>query len=550
MMFDKVLVANRGEIAIRVMRTCRELGISTVAVYSEADKGSLFMRYADEAYCIGEGPASKSYLRGDVILDVAEQSGVEAIHPGYGFLSENPVFAGECERRGIRFIGPNCRAIEKMGDKIVARQIMEDAGVPVLPSLDSGNVSEATRFARDIGFPVIVKASAGGGGIGMQVVWNEDELPTAIRSTSSVAESAFGDPSVFVEKYLDRPRHIEFQVLADSHGNTVHLFERECSIQRRHQKLVEEAPSSVLTPEQRRRMGEAAVRAAEAVDYENAGTVEFLYSDGEFYFLEMNTRLQVEHPITELITGADICKEQIRIAAGEPLLFEQEDLGIHGHAIECRINAEDPFNNFMPTPGRIVKYRSPGGPGIRVDSGVHMGYTIPSYYDSMISKLCAWGQNREEAIERMRRALFEYVITGLTTNIPFHHAVMLDQAFVEGDYDTHFVEERNILDKVKELIEVDHAHILSLARAIEIEPEDFEDENEIVPKRKGGTKEMEDNNQAAGPSDEIVAVITAVLSHYMDTEQFKVRSITPAKQQTGNMWGFVGRLELMNEGLR
>ncbi|MDI9615576.1 acetyl-CoA carboxylase biotin carboxylase subunit [Methanothermobacter sp.] len=458
-MFSKILVANRGEIAIRVMRACRELGIKSVAVYSEADKNALFTRYADEAYEIGKPSPSQSYLRIDRIIDVAEESGAEAIHPGYGFLAENPKLGEECEKHGIKLIGPKGSVIEAMGDKITSKKLMKKAGVPVIPGTDKGvsDPDEAAEIADSIGYPVIIKASAGGGGIGMRTVYEEDELIRAMESTQSVAASAFGDPTVYIEKYLEKPRHIEFQVMADEHGNVIHLADRECSIQRRHQKLVEEAPSPIMTPELRERMGSAAVKAAEYIGYENAGTVEFLYSNGDFYFLEMNTRIQVEHPITEVITGVDLVKEQIRVASGEELSCRQEDITIRGHAIECRINAEDPLSDFAPNPGKITGYRSPGGIGVRVDSGVYMNYEIPPFYDSMISKLIVWGMDREEAINRMRRALSEYIILGVRTTIPFHKAIMKNDAFQRGELHTHFVDEyrRGIDAEMQKIVKED-----------------------------------------------------------------------------------------------
>jgi pyruvate carboxylase subunit A len=468
-MFKKVLIANRGEIAIRAMRACRELGVSTVAVYSEADKNALFAKYADEAYHIGPAPASQSYLDMDKILDVAIKTGAEGIHPGYGFLSENSTFARKCEEAGITFIGPTSKAIEQMGSKIAARNLMIDAGVPVVPGINEAisDVDEACEIAESIGFPVIIKASAGGGGIGMKIVHAKSEFKSALTSIQSVAESAFGDSTVFIEKYVEEPRHIEFQILADKYGNTVYLLERECSIQRRHQKLIEEAPSPVITPELRKKMGETAVKAAKAIGYENAGTVEFLYSKGEFYFLEVNTRLQVEHTITEMITGIDLAKQQLHIACGEKLPFKQEDIKCNGWAIECRINAEDPLNDFTPSPGKIRRYRSAGGPGIRVDSGVHMGYTISPYYDSMISKLCAWGTDRDEAIARMRRALYEYVVVGVTTNIPFHKAVLRSEAFKEAKLTTHFIDDNNIIEEVKKVVEEESEKAITLASVLD-----------------------------------------------------------------------------------
>ncbi len=468
-MFKKILVANRGEIAIRIMRACRELDIPTVAVYSEADKNALFAKYADESYPIGPAPSSKSYLDINKILDVAEESGADGIHPGYGFLSENPEFARECEKRGITFIGPSSDVIEKMGSKISARNIMIDADVPVVPGTEEPieDVNTAIDIAESIGFPVIIKASAGGGGIGMKVVHSREEFEKSLNSIQSVASSAFGDSTVFIEKYVEEPRHIEIQILADKYGNTIYLSDRECSIQRRHQKLIEEAPSPIMTPELRKEMGEAAVRAAKAIGYENAGTVEFLYSKGEFYFLEVNTRLQVEHAITEMINGIDIVKKQLYIACGEKLPYKQEDMDIRGSAIECRINAEDPLNDFAPSPGKIRRYRSSGGPGVRVDSGVHMGYTISPYYDSMISKLCVWGKNRDEAINRMKRALFEYVVVGVTTNIPFHKAILENDAFRRGELTTHFIDTHNILEDVEKIVDKEANRNMTLASALD-----------------------------------------------------------------------------------
>ncbi len=458
-MFNKILIANRGEIAIRVMRACRELGVKSVAIYSDADKNSLFAKYADEALHIGESAPSQSYLNIDKIMDMVGKSGAEAIHPGYGFLAENPNLGKECEKQGIKLIGPPYSVIEAMGDKITARKLMKKAGVPVVPGTEQGlkDISEATQIAENIGYPVMVKASAGGGGIGMRIVYEEDELLRAIESTKSVAESAFGDSTVYIEKYVEEPRHIEFQILADEKGNTIHAAERECSIQRRNQKLIEEAPSPIMTPELREKIGKIAVRAASSIGYTNAGTVEFLYSKGEFYFLEMNTRVQVEHPITEAITGIDLVKEQLKISSGEELCCTQNEIRVNGHSIECRINAEDPLNDFAPNPGKITGYRSPGGLGVRVDSGVYMNYTIPSNYDSMISKLIVWGRNRNEAINRMRRALSEYIILGVKTTIPFHKAMMNSPHFHKGILHTHFVDEYRIeiTDDMRKVVEKD-----------------------------------------------------------------------------------------------
>ena len=463
--FEKLLIANRGEIAIRVMRACRELDIETVAIYSDADRNALHVKYADEAFHVGEAHPSKSYLNMERILDIAKKSGAEAIHPGYGFLAENYRFAKLCLEENVTFIGPRWKTIQAMGSKIGSKQMMKEAGVPVLPGTDGGisNIDDAKKIATSIGYPVIVKASAGGGGIGMQIVNDEKALEEAITASQRIAKSAFGDATVFIEKYLIKPRHIEFQVLADEHGNAVHMYDRECSIQRRHQKLIEEAPSPIMTTELRERMSKAALKVAEASGYSNAGSVEFLYSQDNFYFMEMNTRLQVEHTITEIITGVDLVKQQIAIAAGESLAFGQEDLSIRGHAIECRINAEDPLNNFAADPGKIVRYRSPGGPGIRMDSGIHMGYTIPPNYDSMIAKLCAWDSTRAEAIKRMRRAISEYIILGIKTTLPLHYAIMNNQQFIEGNTHTHFLQEEHIMSTLERYKRDEEARMQTLA---------------------------------------------------------------------------------------
>ncbi len=439
-MISKVLVANRGEIAIRVMRACHEAGISTVAVYSEADKDSLFVKYADEACQIGPGPARGSYLDIESILKAARKTGAQAIHPGYGFLAENPHFARSCEDSGITFIGPASRVLELVGSKTTARNIATDAGVPVVPGIeDCSDFNLCSRQIESMGYPVIIKPAEGGGGIGMQVVRSKNELKRALETSMAIAASAFGRQNLYIEKYLDRPRHIEVQILADNHGNTVHLGERECSIQRMHNKLVEEAPSPAVTPRIRSEAGQMAIDFARNIDYRGAGTVEFMYCEGRFYFLEMNPRVQVEHTVTEMVTGIDIVKEQLRVASGLPLSMRQEDVTFNGWAIECRINAEDPLNNFAPSPGKLTGYRSPGGIGIRVDSGVYNGAAITHFYHPMISKLLAWGRDRSEAITRMRRALYEYIIAGVKTNVILHKAIMENPDFVSGRLSTEFL---------------------------------------------------------------------------------------------------------------
>lgn len=454
-MIGKILVANRGEIAIRIMRACRELGIRSVAVYSDADKDALFAKYADEAFYLGAAPATESYLNIPKVINIAKEAEVDAIHPGYGFLSENPDFGLACEKEAIKFIGPSSRTLDLTGNKIAAKIAAEKIGVPTVPGTNEAvtDFSQAKLIAEVIGFPVIIKPAGGGGGIGMSVANDETQLREALDSSRKIAGTAFGWADVYIEKYLPHPHHVEFQILADSHGNVIHLGERECSIQRRHQKLIEESPSPTLNARMRRQMGEAAVAAMKAVGYENAGTVEFIVSDRKFYFIEINARIQVEHAVTEMVTGVDIVKEQIRIASGESLSIQQKDIKINGWAIECRINAEDPLNGFAPSPGKLRGYRSPGGIGVRVDSGVHTRYTIPHLYDPMISKLIVWGRNREEAILRMRRALYEYIIVGVKTNIPFHKAVMENPRFVAGDFGTSFIDrETTLVDDMRAII--------------------------------------------------------------------------------------------------
>ena len=443
-MIRKVLVANRGEIAVRIMRSCREMGIRTVAVYSDADRKAMHVLYADEAYHIGASPSSESYLNMDKILEVAQVSQSHAIHPGYGFLSENAVFSEKCQQAGIKFIGPQPYAISQMGDKITARKTMMAAGVPVVPGTEAAITSEAeaVKTVKEIGLPVMIKASSGGGGKGMRLVKKEADIKSSIRAARSEAKSAFGDDAVYIEKYIQSPHHIEFQILADQHGNVIHLFERECSVQRRHQKIIEETPSPILTEEVRQEMGKAAVAAAKAVNYEGAGTIEFIVDkDLNYYFLEMNTRLQVEHPITERVVGIDLVKEQIHIADGKPLNYKQEELQQNGHAIECRVYAEDAANNFMPAPGKVTHISIPYGVGVRVDGYIYEGFEIPIYYDPLIAKLIVWGRNREDAIERTRRALQEFKIAGVKNSLNFLENIMTAPDFVKGNYTTHFIDE-------------------------------------------------------------------------------------------------------------
>ncbi len=441
-MFKKVLIANRGEIAVRIIRACRELGLRTVAVYSEADRSALHAKIADEAVCIGPAASSESYLNVRAIIGACEITGADAIHPGFGFLSENASFARTCEKCGITFIGPDSHSIEMLGDKAAAKEAMKAAGVPVITGSDGAvkSFEEAKRIAAEIGYPVMVKASAGGGGRGIRIVEKAEELENQINAAKQEALSAFGNDEIYIEKFVVNPKHIEIQILADSQGNVISLGERDCSMQRRNQKVLEEAPSTVIDEQTRRNMGEAACAAAKVCGYKNAGTIEFLVDkDKHFYFMEMNTRIQVEHPITEEVTGVDIVKEQLRIAAGEPLSYKQEDIKLSGHAIECRINAENPAMNFMPSPGVIDSLFIPGGPGVRVDTAVYQGYEITPYYDSMIAKLIVHGKNREEAIAKMKWALAEFIVDGVSTNIDFHLKLIRTEAFEKGDYDNGYL---------------------------------------------------------------------------------------------------------------
>jgi acetyl-CoA carboxylase, biotin carboxylase subunit len=500
-MFGKVLIANRGEIAIRVMRGCRELGISPVAVYSEADRHALHVQMADEAYLIGPPPASESYLLIDRIIEAALACGAEAIHPGYGFLAENAQFARACEQQGLVFIGPPSTAIQLMGDKTAARRAMQAAGVPVVPGIDRflQDDDEARQVVAAMGYPVMIKAALGGGGRGMRLVHQEQQLAEALRAARSEARSSFGDPAIYIERYVTNPHHVEIQVLADAYGQVIHLGERECSIQRRHQKVVEESPSPLMTEDLRVRMGEAAVRAAQAANYRNAGTVEFLVDEHRnFYFLEMNTRLQVEHPVTEMVTGIDLVLTQLRIAGGEPLGYRQEDVRLKGAAIECRIYAEDPASNFRPSPGRITVLQAPAGPWVRDERGVFAGGEVSPFYDPMISKLVVWGATRQEAIARMRRALGEYVIGGIKTTIPFHQWLMGDEDFLAGRLDTGFIERRY--------------------------------------------------RPQAAPPDQLaqdVAVIAAALDHWQSTRQAAATPVSQGDHDALNPWKLAGRVDLM-----
>lgn len=462
----KILVANRGEISLRVMRTAREMGIKTVAVYSEADRNALHVRYADEAVCLGPPPSAQSYLLGDKIIDLCKEMAVDAIHPGYGFLSENAGFAKKVTEAGLIFIGPSPEAIEVMGSKLAAKQAVSKYDIPMVPGTEEAisDIPAAKKTAAEIGYPILIKASAGGGGKGMRIVENEEEFEEQMQRAISEAVSAFGDGAVFIEKYITSPRHIEIQVLGDQHGNVVHLFERECSVQRRHQKVIEEAPSAVITEEKRNEMGQAAIAVAKACNYYGAGTVEFIVDENlDFYFLEMNTRLQVEHPVTEMITGKDLVLEQILIAEGKPLSFTQDDLKILGHAVEVRVYAEDPRNNFLPDIGKLITYQRPQGPGIRVDDGFEQGMDIPIYYDPMIAKLVTHAENRQKAINRMVRAIDDYRITGIETTLPFCRFVLEHDAFVSGDFDTKFVEKYFTPEKLDEVFSDEEMNILAAA---------------------------------------------------------------------------------------
>ncbi len=488
----KILVANRGEIALRIMRSAREMGIATVAVYSDADRKSPHVRFADEAYLLGPPPSSESYLLGDKLIDICLDNGADGIHPGYGFLSENATFARKVKEAGITFIGPSADSMELMGSKLASKAAVKNFGVPLVPGTAEAidDVEAAKLIAAEIGFPVLIKASAGGGGKGMRIVNSVEEFAGQMERASSEAEKSFGDGSVFIEKYVAGPRHIEIQVIGDKHGNTVHLFERECSIQRRHQKVIEEAPSAILSPALRAKMGAAAINVCRSCNYYNAGTVEFLMDENEqYYFLEMNTRLQVEHPVTEMITGVDLVKEQIRVAMGLPLSFTQDDLEIRGHSIELRICAEDPANNFLPDTGKLVVYRRPQGNGVRVDDGYEEGMDIPVYYDPLLAKLVVHGSGRSDAISRMRRAIAEFDIAGIETTLPFGDFVMRHPAFLSGDFDTHFVQDHFDSTKLYAAANAGEEAVAAVAAALAIsklQPESSE--NRIVNQKSNWQK--------------------------------------------------------------
>jgi len=496
-MFKKILIANRGEIALRVIRACKELGIKTVTVYSEADADSLHVQYADECYFIGAAEPSQSYLNIEKIIETAKKAECEAIHPGYGFLSQIPAFAEACTKNGLEFIGPPAEVLRRMGNKVEARKAASEAEVPVIPGSlkPASSPEEATEIAEKVGYPVLVKAVYGGGGKGMRLVKSEDEMRHVLETAALEAESSFGSREIYFEKFLPRARHIEFQILADKKGKVIHLGERECSIQRRYQKLIEETPSPFMTEELRKRMGESAIKIAKAINYVNAGTVEFLVDqNGGYYFLEMNTRLQVEHLITEMVTGIDIVKEQIKIAAGEKLAYKQRNIKIRGHAINCRINAEDPYNNFAPSPGTITSLHLPGGPGVRIDTHLYVGYTISVFYDPLIAKLATWDLSRQEAIRRMRNALEEFKIEGVKTTIPFHQRIMEDEDFLKGDIHINFVDERI---------------------------------GKLLPEK--------------ALTEEEIAALTAVLANQI--AEAKVKALIPRREQKGvSLWKAAGRI--------
>jgi pyruvate carboxylase subunit A len=548
--FEKVLVANRGEIAIRIIRACQELGIRTVAIYSDADKKSFYYRIADEAHNIKGSSARQTYLNIEKVLDVARKTGCAAVHPGYGFLSENPDFASACNDSGIKFIGPSSVCMRKIADKAHIKKTMHANGIPVLPSIESEADSDRLRIlAKEMGFPLIVKPSFGGGGKGMRIVRSEEELEDALRYARAIGKSAFRNEAFYIEKYLEKPRHVEVQILADSDGKIIALGERECSIQRSHQKLIEESPSPALTPEKRNEVIELAKRAAAVVEYENAGTIEFLYHDGRFYFLEVNGRIQVEHSVTELVTGMDLVKEQIRIASGGKIEESKQDIPADGWAIQCRINAEDPYNQFAPSPGTITGYRAPGGMGVRVDTGIFMGYTIPTQYDSLVSKLSVWGRDRTEAVSRMRRVLSEYVILGIRTLLPLHRAIFREKHFLSGDYTTNYVEEHleELLESMKQIEKNEKSHDELLAEVFTSVCRLVLNENSAKDeKTTNGVAPEELREEVAG--EEKIAAIAAAIVIAMESEEASARTLA-RRGATASSWATIGRIAQMNQRL-
>ncbi|MBI5118634.1 acetyl-CoA carboxylase biotin carboxylase subunit [Candidatus Poribacteria bacterium] len=550
--FKKVLVANRGEIAIRIIRACQELGIRTVAIYSDADKNSFYYRIADEAHNIKGSSARQTYLNIEKVLDVARKTGCAAVHPGYGFLSENPDFASACNEAGIKFIGPSSACMRKIADKAHIKKTMQVNGIPVLPSIESEADSDRLRIlTKEMGFPLIVKPSFGGGGKGMRIVRSGEELEDALRYARAIGKSAFRNEAFYIEKYLEKPRHVEVQILADSDGKIIALGERECSIQRSHQKLIEESPSPALTPEKRNEVIELAKKAAAVVEYENAGTIEFLYYDGRFYFLEVNGRIQVEHSVTELVTGMDLVKEQIRIACGGKIEESMQDIPADGWAIQCRINAEDPYNQFAPSPGTITGYRAPGGMGVRVDTGIFMGYTIPTQYDSLVSKLSVWGRDRTEAVSRMRRVLSEYVILGIRTLLPLHRAIFREKNFLNGDYTTNYVEEHleDLLESMKQIEKSEKSHDELLAEVFTSVCRLVLNENHARnSKATSGVAPFPEGSHAEVSEEETIAVIAAAIAVAMESEGTPIRSLAQ-RSATVNTWATIGRIAQMNQRL-
>lgn len=554
--FRKVLVANRGEIAIRIIRACQELGMETVAIYSDDDKKSFYYRIADDAVNVEGSGARDTYLNIEKVLRIAKKAGCDAVHPGYGFLSENPDFANECERTGIKFIGPSSACMKKIGDKAGLKKLIKAGGIPVLPSVENGVAMEELKaMIRDIGLPAIVKPSFGGGGKGMRAVASDGEIEDAIRYARTIGHSAFGSPAFYVEKMLERPRHIEVQVLADREGNILAFGERECSIQRNHQKLIEESPSPALTREQRSQVIDLARKAAGLIEYENAGTVEFLYQDGNFYFLEINGRIQVEHSITELVTGIDLIKEQIRLAAGESVPFAREYIMPRGWAIQCRINAEDPFRNFIPCPGKILGYRAPGGLGVRVDTGVFMGYSIPARYDSLVSKLSVWARGRDEAVSRMKRVLNEYVILGIKTTLPLHRAIFRERDFLSGDFDTGYIEKHmeDLMESMRQIERSERSHDQMLAEVFLNNSHSgngsSESRSKAMPQAASALRISDSTGETAESGEaELAAMIGAAIAVATEPER-PSNGPTAETRLESNAWRLAGRTAQMSQRL-